>query len=95
MMDIPLEAPSELPKVRDARFDRIRLIDVPMRMVIGLLTLDGQFSYKIEGVPSEYQVLGAKILDDPARLRLAIYHPEFPLNLGHPQVYHPEARRMN
>lgn len=56
---------------------KLRRVIVPMATLEALLSLDGQYSYKMDGWPEGAKVVGAEVMRKPFAIICYLYHPDF------------------
>lgn len=75
-----LKAPSKSLNASDPRKGRIRMVVMPMHSIEALMSLDGNFAWRVEGWPQGAKIVGAQVVETD--LCLAIFHPSFPVLVG-------------
>lgn len=56
---------------------RLRRCIVPMHVLEGLLSLDGEHSYRMDGWPAGAKIVGADIHKSPFSVVCYLFHPDF------------------
>ena len=67
------------PTRAELRDRRVKLLQLPIATIIGLLTMNGDYALAMDGWPEGARVIAGRMVDRPmAMVELVLYHPEFP-----------------